>query len=530
MKKILTLDQLAAFCASNNLMRFSSAETGYKICVQVPSHFEKKDYESDQLLYGTVKLLHTNTNRNKSNITKEAAEKCLATIKYKPILANFCEVDGEQDFTSHDVEFTDDGVEYIERQVGCFTSDEPYMEYDEDKDRYYIYATAAIPKEYTKAAEIIERKGGTKVSAEIYVNEMSYDIDNKELVLSDIEVMGATLLGKNPDTGEDVQEGMEGARLDIADFSVSNDSAKFASNTKIIEALDNESEFNIKVNEAENTLEKGGDDMFQKLLEQYGKTVEDLDFEYEGLTDEELELAFKEAFEENSEEEKVIDDTENINMTEEEPEKEEFVAEYSMTIGDSTRKFSVSLSDKIYALQTLVNDTYSESDNDYYYVDVYEEEKYVVMHGWDHSYRQTYKVKSGNYSLVGDRVEVFAQFLTADEIKKLDEMRQNYSEISQKLEKYEAEPEKMEILRSDEYSFVANTEEFVELMDETKHFDMSVEDVRKEADSILLKYAKAHSFSSDVKNEEEDNKSINKKQFVSTSKKKASRYGSLFSK
>ena len=188
MLKILTLEDLASFCAENKMYKFSSQESGHKLCVRVPVTYEKDDnMSSDSILYVKIKLMHTGRNRNQSNVTKEAAEKCLSTIKYKPILANFCEIDGVTDFTSHDMEINDDGsINYLEHQIGCFTSDKPYMEYDEEKDRYYIYAKVAIPREYTAAAEIIERKNGTKISAELAVNSMSYDAKAKELILEDI--------------------------------------------------------------------------------------------------------------------------------------------------------------------------------------------------------------------------------------------------------------------------------------------------------------------------------------------------------
>ena len=40
--------------------------------------------------------------------------------------------------------------------------------------------------------------------------------------------------------------------------------------------------------------------MFEKLLEKYGKTIEDITFEYEGLSDEELEAKFSAEFEEGT--------------------------------------------------------------------------------------------------------------------------------------------------------------------------------------------------------------------------------------
>lgn len=135
-KKLLTLEDLVLFCSENKLQKFSAEESGYQICVQVPSVYAKDEEQpNDSLLMGTVKLLHTNRNRNGSNVTKKAAERCMSSIQYKPLLANFTELeDGSMDFTSHDMEINDDGsINYLEHQIGCFTSDKPYMEYDEKK-------------------------------------------------------------------------------------------------------------------------------------------------------------------------------------------------------------------------------------------------------------------------------------------------------------------------------------------------------------------------------------------------------------
>lgn len=527
------------------MQRFSANESGYKLCVQVPSVYESSaEQENSSMLFGKVKLLHSGHNRNNSNVTDKALKNCMSTIKYKPVLANFCEIDGVKDFTSHDMEITEDGVEYYERQVGCFTSEAPYIEYDEETEKNFLYANVAIPREYTAAAEIIESKGGTKVSVELFVNEMSYDSQAKELILDDIEVMGVTLLGKNPETGEDVQEGMKGARLDIADFSAENNSVKYEQNDRLIELLEDLtskiSNFNIK------DSKKGGynEVKFEELLKQYNKTVEDIQFEYDGLSDDELELAFKEAFEDESDGSDEVDEPEEsaedpanepaATALEEDDEDDEDEDEdlppkkktdYSVTFNGETKEFSVSLGDIIYSLQQLVNETYSEADNDWYCVDVYDAEKTVVMHGWQKSYRQSYKCKKDTFSLVGDRVEVFAQYLTADEIQKLDDMRQNYAAISEKLSKYEAEPEKMEILNSKDYEAVSETADFTELAQ--NHFDMSVEDVRAKADEILLAYAKVGGLNFAAKDE-----SANKvgSKTIFGRKTNAGRYGKIFSK
>lgn len=89
--------------------------------------------------------MHSGENRNKSSVTDEALVKASKQLAYKPILANFMEYTDEntgevlKDFTSHDMELTDDGVNYIEKQVGCFTADEPYFEIEEETGHNFLY-------------------------------------------------------------------------------------------------------------------------------------------------------------------------------------------------------------------------------------------------------------------------------------------------------------------------------------------------------------------------------------------------------
>lgn len=551
-KKLLTMEDLVSFCAQNKLYKFNASESGYKVCVQVPSVYEKDDSEStDSILYAKLKLFHTGRNRNGSNVTKEAAKKCMDSLKYKPILANFCEIDGIKDFTSHDMEITEDGVNYLEHQIGCITADEPTI-VEEDDGRNFVYAKGAIPREYTDAAEIIERKDGTKLSVEIAVNSMEYNIKDKELALNDIEIIGVTLLGKNPQTGENVEEGMKGARLDIEDFSIPNNSVKFEQSEKLIEILEKLnltlSNFNIDADFSakDNSKEGGNDQMkFDELLAKYGKTADDVTFEYENLSDEELETAFEKAFADSASEEanaegdepeeaeanndEVIPVEDDVKTSTDETDIPEKKPTYSIKSHVTQKEFEISLGEKHTAISEIVNATY-EDEGCWYWCDVFEGESdvenYVVMHGYDRIYKQAYKFENNAYSLIGERVEVFAKYLTKEESDALDLMRSTYSSISEKLAKYEAEPEKLEIFSSKEYEAVSNSEEFKALADEKAHFDMSVEDVRKKADEILLNYAKSGNLNFAIN---EPKEKVSQKKIIS-SKKKAGRYGSIFSK
>lgn len=539
MKKILTLEDLVAFCESGKLSKFSSSESGYSLRVRVPAVYSK--HNSDEYtLYGEVKIMHTGRNRNGSNLTLEAMNKCKKNLAYKPLLANFCEIDGVKDFTSHDFSIDEDGnVEYQEFPIGCFTADTPRVEYDKVKDRNYLYAICAIPREYTAAAEIIERKGGTKVSAELAINEMSYDAKEKELVLEDVEVVGVTCLGTDPETGEAVEEGMEGARLDIADFSNSFTTydikllKEMLSKYKSVENfalqkgedMGNELELELEETPVETPVETPAETPIEAEIPVEGEApVEDeLSAEGEVPTEETPE----EAAEDSEPKEDEPDEGEEPAEPEAEPPVEGNTAEMSVTFGEKVYTFKSSLRDELYALGQLVNDTYAESDNAYYDVDVYTDSKEVIMVDFwtGKAYKQSYKVRSGKYSLVGDRVSVHARYITDDEEKALDDLKANYSAATEKLQKYEDEPKKMEILNSADYSYVAETEEFVNLKLQENHFDLSIEDTKAKADEILLNAAKKAEFSS-----KHSDSSVGMVRIPPKDVKAVGRYGGMFVK
>lgn len=500
-KKILTLEDLVKFCKAQKMYSFSSKENGEPLCVAIPAVFEKEENQSSTLLFADIKAFHTGRNENDSGVTIDAAKNSLSTFAYKPILAAFTtDKNGDEDFMSHEMDMDDDGnIIYIEKQVGCFTADAPWMETDsEDADKQWVFAKAAIPRDYTSAASIIERKGGTRVSVELIVNEFSYDEEEDLLRLEDIEVSGLTLLGiyeegDDPET-DYVREGMKGARLDIADFSTAkNRSFSYQELTDVIKETVMQT-----LNDIQNSKEGGhemkfSEDKLNELLEKYAVKSEELTFDLEAIeSDEALEEAFEAQFAENP-----------SGDPEPEPAPEERKVEMSLKLGEKELSFAKSLTDEIYALTDLVNAEYAE-DGTYYACDVYDggtaKTRYVIMQDiWTgKAYKQSFTVKDGVYSLKNEREEVFAEWLTASEREQLDSIRSNYAVMSAELTtvketvaKYEAEPDKMALLESDDYKQVVETQEFAELMKKESHFNLSIEDVKAKADEILLAAAKA---------------------------------------
>lgn len=528
-KRLLFMEDLYDFY-SNKYKRsthFSAEKSGHQIFVQVPAEFEvdkNADYKDESLLFCKVKLMHSGENRNHSSVTDEALKKASKTLAYKPVLANFMEYEDEEtgetlkDFTSHDMELNDDGsVNYIEKQVGCFTSDKPFFEVEEETGHNFLYGYCAIPVDYTDAASIIERKNGTKISVELAVNEMEYSGKNKILELTDVVIMGATLLGKDPDTKKDIGEGMLNARLDIADFNAKNNSLFSDYDSTLIDLQERLEKlesacFNNKndISGKEETIEveKG------KFEEEVTETVEVT--ETEETTEEEVTVTENESEEtvdetseettENAEEDPVEnthDETTDIGVTENEsvnPEK------YSVTMSDgSVKEFSLSLDEITMSLYNLVNQMYGEADNAYYGVTVYEDNTLIMSDYWNGKYyRQSFNRDGDNFSLVGDRVAVHSVWVTDEEDASLNDMRSNYSSVVEELNTYkfaEVFADKMTVFDDEAYSEYLDTDEFKALMSEDSVNKYSKEELSEKADATLgklVKKNKAFSFAGET--------------------------------
>jgi hypothetical protein len=514
-KRLLFLEDLYDFY-SNRYKRsthFSAEKSGHQIFVQVPAEFEvdkNADYKDESLLFCKVKLMHSGENRNHSSVTDEALKKASKTLAYKPVLANFMEYEDEKtgktlkDFTSHDMELNDDGsVNYIEKQVGCFTSDKPFFEVEEETGHNFLYGYCAIPVDYTDAASIIERKNGTKISVELAVNEMEYSGKNKVLELTDVVIMGATLLGKDPDTKKDIGEGMLNARLDIADFNAKNNSLFSDYDSTLIDLQERLEKlesacFNNKndISGKEETIEVEKEKFEEEVTETVEVTeTEETTEEEVTVTENESEETVDETSEETTENDPVEntqDETTDTGVTENEsvnPEK------YSVTMSDgSVKEFSLSLDEITMSLYNLVNQMYGEADNAYYGVTVYEDNTLIMSDYWNGKYyRQSFNRDGDNFSLVGDRVAVHSVWVTDEEDASLNEMRSNYSSVIEELNTYksaEVFADKMTVFDDEAYSEYLDTDEFKALMSEDSVNKYSKEELSEKADATLGKLVK----------------------------------------
>ena len=554
-KQILTLDSLYQFFVEQNKnVNFSSKENHSPIVVTTNGFFETDDTEMPGMLKLELKVCHTETNRNGSHISTENMEKAMPTLKYRPILAYIHELeDGTKDFYAHNMEIVenedgDSDIVYIEKQVGCFTADDPWLKYDKKKDKTYVHAYAVIPENYTEAADIIRRKNGTKVSCELVIDELSYNAKEKYLDLTSFYFGGCTLLGCD-EQGNEIGEGMLGARADISDFC--HQEPVYTYQDKMIEVLE---KLNMTLsNFNTNTAQKGCDKMnkFEELLAKYGKTAEEVTFETEGLSDEELEAKFAEVFEndDTGEGEGEGDDGDGEGANTNDDNSGDGDGEGENDDGDGegedaddgepekfTKTFTVELShdDIRNALYVLIRQY--ETEDEYYYIrEVFD--NYFVMQDWYNNkiYKQSYTVDGEDVTLDGDRVEVFEILVTKEEKEALDALKENYSaleikydELKEFKDNYDAaelKAKKDAILSRAEYSVLAEDEAFKALVADAINF--SVDEVEVKAKSIFADYViKTGEFSAKI---DETNKPKVLGFNLDTKKeKKKKAYGNLF--
>lgn len=548
-KKILTIDDLVKFCETNKFHRFSSTETGYQLAVKVPTTFEI-DQNVDDNHRGMTKLkfriFHSGLNRNGSYVSEDAANKAMKTIPDRPVLAAIHQLDdGSYDFEGHEMEIVtnDKGEEelvYIEHQVGSFSSEPAFWEHDDELDKDYVCAYAYVANEYTKTIDIINSKGGTKNSCELCIEELAFNGKEKYLDLIDFYVSGSTLLGSRDD-GTQIGEGMLGSRADIADFSTQNNSImqyadKLDSLTSKVDLL--LSRFDI------DNSEEGGNqsnmEKFNELLAKYNKTVEDIDFDYESMTDEELEAKFAELFsdgdEENEDTPSEDEENEIAPLAEEDEDPVEEEEEIAVDTNDEIRKkftkeeafnavFEISFDEIHYALNTLCS--VYRNENEWCYVSqVYDD--YFIMMDWDSDkyYKQSYVREGDNVALSGERIEMFAMLLTESEKIAVDEMRSNYAALvdyKENVEKNELHVKREEILANEKYASISDNEDFKKLVENMDNY--SLDELEREAKIIFADNIDVAKFSAT------ETKKSEVKLFGNVNKtKKESRYGTLFSK
>lgn len=522
-KKLLTLEDLYSFYSQKKKsITFSADKSGYNIAVQSLATFELNDDLSEGLLYGKIRAFHDLTNNNTSHIETDVLEEKMMSIKDRPVMADIVDTDETdedgnpiKDFSGHTMYYDEalDKMIYKEIPIGHFIHPESiHLEYDEEYDRNFVCADVVVYEEYTDACDILRRRKTVDCSVELCIRKMHWDNTDKTLHLDDFYVQGTTLLGSH------TLPGMSGSKLSIKDFSEENNSL-FSSisedeHSKLIETLDNLNKtlsslnINSKTNPTVEKFEKGGSTetnmtKFEELLKKYNKTVEDITFEYEGLSDEELEKVFSTTFGESeptpntvlTESDKSDDDTDDDtdDSTTDEPDEPDDTTDDDDKDKDTYSKtFELSHEDVRSALYQLLAPI-EEALNEYYWIMSVYDDYFIYESCCGNYYKQAYTKENDTIAFDGERQELFAEFVTADEKAELEDMRANYSSISEKLARYEEAEEiadKMTVFEDQAYSKYLETDEFKKLMDVENVKKFTKDELVEKADAALGKVVK----------------------------------------
>ena len=559
-KRLLFIEDLYDYYSNEykKSTHFSSQESGEPLIVQVHGkiNFEESDKNKDGLLPVHLQACHTNLNVNNSNIEESVMLDALPSFSNRPILGYIHKVvtdenpDGQWEFYGHNCHEENGELVYDEVPIGIIPeSCNAQLIYDKDKDKTYCEVDGYIFEEYSRASEILKREGECSVSVELSIRELSYEAKQRYLNIEDFWFSGVTILGKN-EYGDEVKPGMTGSNIKLADFSADNNSLFTKYENKMIEFQERLEKLESTCSNIQLSKEGGNDknmDKFNELLEKYGKTADDIDFEYEDMTDEELESKFEEVFgklEENSTSEPSNDEgTDDGDESEENPEVKEDNAcggggsgskkkkKNSAENEPMTRTYEISHDDIRYALYNLLS-SYEESDNDWYYITgVYD--SYFVYESWDGGkiYGQKYTKDNDNVAFDGERYTLHKEYLTDSEYTEIQNMRSNYSTIVNELNQYKYNEEfadKMTVFEDEAYTDYLETDEFKALMSKETVDKYSKEELAEKADATLGKFVKSTKTFSYTENKTK--KPIaSVKVFSDVNKtRKPSRYGDLF--
>lgn len=244
-------------------------------------------YDDKDVMIVSIDLFHVDQdgecNKNQCNISREAAEKSLDTIKNKPIIFRYNSIC--KDFVSDVTDHAHDDKEAFEMKIaGHIPADSRITFIERENGKTYCNAEAVIHKKYVpQLVNIIQANDGAlKVSIEILAK--GEDNEDGVFVIEQFSMQGVCLLGRN------VEEGIEGSHMEVLKFSkkeidtMNRKYLKFSKaqesnqtifdkiKTKIGEEDMEKKEFSMGLNELNNKI--------WQILDQYKYRVENYDYDY----------------------------------------------------------------------------------------------------------------------------------------------------------------------------------------------------------------------------------------------------------
>lgn len=266
--------------------------------ISLPMTFEiDKSFNSDRFIKLRLRFMHGGENPNGSFFQVDSMEKAKNSLSNTPILAHVVvDSEGNIDHGSHDMHIEKDLIDedkfrmtYDEQPIGIIPETNNYevLEYN---GKIYAYTDGYLWSGYCGYSEdIVKRDTDVKLSMEISVNSFQYDSKTNLYNITDYEYRGITLLGKNVGTG------MVDAKATTESFSENGKQKLFEIMSDLKEEIiKNQSSKEVDINGKLFTKEDDTLDEKTALISKYNLKIEDLGFEIDELSLEDLETKLKE--------------------------------------------------------------------------------------------------------------------------------------------------------------------------------------------------------------------------------------------
>lgn len=413
-------------------------------------NFEKVNSEFTKC---SISIMGYDEIANGTKFSKENILKACPTLNYVPVIGYWNEKD--EDFSDHGIEYiiTDNGIEENIKTTpfGVVIKDSSRFEpiiMDNGEETEYLFADCYLWNRNEKAINKV-KEGKCNQSMEISIND--YTERNNYIDITDFEFSALCILGENVAPAFNNARIKQVGKYSKDDFKAiySEMISKFEEVMKggnivgVCSKCGKEENEELRFEEIDGELlcpecinaqfEDDGSDNGEDSSDAEENAEESVE---ENVDNNEELLADEVQQEENQdgEDEKVADDDKDTTKAKKKMslDNENMIVKYELSFDD--------ISYKIYEILYNAN-----PDCYYYLVNVYDD-KFIYQREYYNeagyvaqTFKQQYSKVEGQdeISFVGDPIEVFSEYLTADEVKRLSEMRAGYEKVSNDLKELE---------------------------------------------------------------------------------------------
>ena len=204
-----------------------------KIFALEVNDYDVKELSDKQFLSMDIWAISNGINRNGSEFLEESFESAIPTFYNKPVLAFYNTTICDTEEHNCSVNFDEDGKVFYDYQydgaehpVGLIPESATITIEERDGKKWIHIKDALLWYEYNhQLGQLLKKKGNKKVSVEVEFLD-SYMDEGIEKVKSFV-FLGVTILGKDPNTMEEYQEGIEGARLELSGYTNTEEFVRF---------------------------------------------------------------------------------------------------------------------------------------------------------------------------------------------------------------------------------------------------------------------------------------------------------------